>query len=380
MKIAFITTGTINSSISSRALALAKELYKRGNEVSIVSPRFDKYSKFIDEGITQIEGIEIIRPLQIRKVPFEIGLIPYIFSSIKILYHLNPDVIHIFKPTPITISGIFFKYIKKIPVIVDADDLDSEVMRIEGHNSIMIILVTISEIILFYQSSAITVASQYLSKFYKKKYKNRIIKYMPNGADFTLSDVIQTDTLSKNRVIFVGNLNRINILEPLLYAIKNIKLQKIFINVIVIGDGQYLNYFKKLSKKLFISKDIKFFGFIPQNKLYKYVKVGDIGYCYMPNEITAQACSNMKVFQYMQLGATPLVSNVGDLPNYIFNGKAGYIAKHSNIKSLTDTICLAMSEIKKRKEKIEFSLEHGKKQYSWPVLGKELELLYKKLV
>jgi len=138
MKIAFMTSGTIKSSISYRPLSLAKELYKRGHEVYILAPRFDKYSKFKDEGITEIDGVKIIRPLQLRSLSFEMGLIPYMISSAIKLYKINPDVIHIYKPNPITLVGLLQKFIKKTPFILDTDDIDSEVMKVEKNNILKI--------------------------------------------------------------------------------------------------------------------------------------------------------------------------------------------------------------------------------------------------
>src|SRR5258708_32738500 len=104
MKIAFITSGTITSSLSSRPLALGKALQKRGHNVSIYAPRLDKYSQFIDEKISEIDGVTIMRPFQARTSFFEIGLIPYIASSIISLEKLRPDIIHVSKSNPVTRS------------------------------------------------------------------------------------------------------------------------------------------------------------------------------------------------------------------------------------------------------------------------------------
>ena len=136
MKIAFMTSGTIRGPFSYRSLAFGKELLKKGHEVYIVAPRFDKYSKFQDEGITNIDGIKIIRPWQIKNVPFILGLIPYMISSIILLHRINPDVVHINKPNPITIIGLVLKLTRGKRIIFDTDDIDSEVMRIEKNSQI----------------------------------------------------------------------------------------------------------------------------------------------------------------------------------------------------------------------------------------------------
>ncbi len=375
MKIAFITSGTIKSSISYRCLAFAKEFVNRGHNVSIFSPRFDKYSKFKDEEITEIDEVKIIRPLQMKILPFELGLIPYILSTIYLLHKMDPDIIHIYKATPITILGLFLKLTRKKIVIFDTDDLDSVVMKIEKNPPLKIKLVELSEKILVKYASAIVTGSKYLQTLYSSQDRNKIVKHIPNGAEFMINYKIVPGKISEKRIIFIGNINRINILEPLFMAVKDMKEKKIYPSVRIIGDGTYLPYFKNLAKKLNLHH-IEFLGRIPQNELYKYVRVGDIGYSYMPNEETQKACSNMKVFQYMQFGAVPVVSNVGDLPLYVSYGKAGYIAEHSNIEDLTKVLSNSVMNKEDRTKKIYYSQKNSSRIYSWKALSLKLENLY----
>lgn len=375
MKIAMITPGTINSSLAYRPLSLAKALQKRGHEVSVLAPRFDKYSHFKDEHITEIEGVKIIRPVQIPGISFELGLLPYIISSMIALYRVHPNIIHIYKPNPITIPGLLLKFLQKTPVVLDADDLDSEVMKIEQNSSAKIKLVAISEKIAAFHANAITAASQYLQKQYTQRYAKKPVVHIPNGADFPQRKPVKT--VSKN-IVFIGNMNRINILEPLFYAVQTLQNKHIPAKVIIIGDGKYLKYFKKLSTKLGIAKKINFVGHIAQNELHRYIKHGNIGYAYMPNEPTIQACSSMKVFQYMQYNAIPLVSNVGDFPLYTYQGKAGYIAKANDQQSLEKTLITALAN--KNETKIAYARKYATKDYQWTNLAKKVETLYKKLL
>ncbi|HEX8965968.1 MAG TPA: glycosyltransferase, partial [Patescibacteria group bacterium] len=236
MRIIFLTSGTINSSLSYRPLSFAKELVKKGHEVFIVAPRFDKYSNFIDEKVTHFTGVKIIRPLQIKALSFELGLIAYIISSIYFIFKLKPTIVHIFKPNPITIGGLLLKFIKKTPVILDVDDLDSEVMKVENNSKLKVKLVEISERIALKHSSGITVASTFLQKLYAKT--NKPISIISNGAEFNVLKKQSAKPLLENTIVFIGNINRINILEPLFYATKNLANKKIKISVKIIGSGE----------------------------------------------------------------------------------------------------------------------------------------------
>lgn len=376
-----MSSGTINSSITYRVLAVAKELIKKNYDIYIFALRFDKYSNFKDERISEINGIKIIRPWQIRCPVFELSLLSYIFSSIVYLLKINPDIIHIYKPNPVTIISLFMKLIKQVPIVLDTDDIDSEVMKIEKKSFLTVKLVKISEEISARYSNGIIGASKYLYNYYSSKYKNKIVTYIPNGADFAYFNDSQNNIKFGNKIVFVGNINRINILEPLFYSLKEMKEKNkyIKINTVIIGSGKYLNYFKNLSKKLKLTKNITFIGFIPQNKLYNYIKRGDIGYCFMPDELTIKACSSMKIFQYMQFGAVPIVSNVGDLPVYIFHGRAGYIAKAGSSSSLTNSLIKALSDKNERMKKIKYAVINAKKRYKWSILASKIEGVYKNL-
>ncbi len=376
MKIVFMTSGTVKSSISYRPLAIARELVKKGHDTYIFAPRFDKYSNYTDERIAKISAVSIVRPIQINFFGFEISLLSYIISSLYLLLRLQPDVVHINKPNPITITGLVVKLFGK-SVVVDVDDLDSEVIKIEMGSKARVILVQLSDYMTTQFADAIIVASKFLKTLYSSKNKNKKVSYIPNGAEFEHPEkLINVKSMSVNRIVFIGNINRKSILSPLFYAIEKLKHQDIRLQVVIIGDGNYLSYFKKLAKNLGIAKDVEFVGRIPRKKLGKYVKVGDIGYSYMPNEITVKACSSMKVFQYMQFGVVPLVSNVGDFPLYVFRGKAGYIAKHSNINALADELRKAIADRTGRKNKINFALTNAPKVYKWQVLADKTERAY----
>lgn len=376
MKILFMTPGTIKSSFSYRSVAFGQELVKRGHEVFIIAPKFDKYSQYKDAMLTELKGIKILRPLQPINLPFDLSIMLYMLTSILLISKLKPDLVQIYKPTPITITGLLLKLFFKTKVVFDTDDIDSEVMKIEGASKIKIELIKLSEAIVTKYTDAIVTGSEYLRKYYSKKFKNKPIVHIPNGAEFENINTLRIHKNYNRRIVFLGNINRINILEPLFSSLKKLYSQKIKFNAIIIGNGTFLNYFKELSKENKIENQIQFLGHIPQNKLDKYIQVGDIGYSYMPNELTQKACSNMKVFQYMQFGAVPIVSDIGDLPLYTFFGKAGYIAKNSNIESLTMNLKDALSDTKTRIAKIKYGLDHAKATYKWSVLTDKLEKLY----
>jgi glycosyltransferase involved in cell wall biosynthesis len=371
MKITFFTSGSIRSNFSYRALTLAGFLRASGHKVSIVTPQADKYNDFKPEKIREINGIKIIQPFQFVSKRLEINLLPYILSAVLSIIRNKADVIYIYKPTPISIVGILGKIFHHSTVVVDMDDLGAQVMKHEGHPWYQQKLVGLSEYLAVRYADRIIAASTYLFKVYKKQYPRKPIYLLPNGAESSLFKRIITSKQKKN-IVFLGAINQPEILDPLFEILPEIVKKHPDVHVTIIGDGTYLSYFKNKCKSPAISSTVSFTGWLPLMEVQKYLRGGDIGYCYMPDEFTNRAASNMKVAQYMARGVLPLVSRVGDLPSYVGYGKVGYIALPDNSQSLLKTI-LAALDSRERRQKAKEAQSFAKEHFEWKKLATSFE-------
>ncbi len=349
MKITFITSGSVLSNFTYRALQLSRSLQKRGHEVSIMAPVADKYNNFKSEKVTDIDGVKIIQPFQFKTKRLEINLIPYILHAAYIMIRNKSDLIYIYKPTPISIVGLLGKLLYKTETILDMDDLGSEVMKIEGRPAYQLKLVKWCEDISAKYCDKIVTASTYLKNYFEKIFPEKPILVMSNGVNDEWFEPLVFSNFKK-RIVFFGALNRKNILEPLFDVLPNVIKYHPDINILIIGDGKFLEYFKDKVLSLSLGSHVEFTGWLDVSKAKERLKAGDIGYNYMPNEITTRAASNMKVPQYMSRGVVPLVSNVGDLASYVDFGRAGYICEPNNLKALENKIILALSDIDRIKK------------------------------
>lgn len=371
MKITFLASGTVNSNFTYRVLQLSRALHIRGHEVMIIAPSADKYNNFVFEKVDIIDGVKIFQPFQFKTHRLEINLLPYLFHTAYTLLRNRTDLIYIYKPTPISIIGLVSKFFYKTPVMLDMDDLGSEVMKIEGHPKYQQKLVAWCEHLAAKHANRVVVASTYLRDMYQKQFPFKPIYVMPNGADASWFKDLEYSK-EKKRIVFMGAMNRQNILEPLFDVLPELLKKHSDLTVLIIGDGKYLSYFKKKALNLSINHAIIFTGWLPINEAYKHLYAGDIGYNYMPNEITIKAASNMKVAQYMARGMVPIVSDVGDLPAFVDSGKAGYIAQPSNLIDLKDQMLFAIDDeerlVKAQRAQI-FAHEH----FKWDLLTEQFE-------
>lgn len=367
MKITFLVSGNVRSNFSYRALALAKALHTLGHEISIIAPNADKYNNFISESIHSIDGIKILQPFQFATKRLEINLIPYLFGAAKMVLQEKSDLVYIYKPTPISIVGFVTKLFRRTPVIVDMDDLGSEVMRIENHPWYQRQLVQWSEKIALNHADRLVVASSYLFDKYRREFPKKPMHIMSNGIE---SDWITEPIPSeeKKRIVFLGSINRKSILKPLFDVLPEIIKKHPDVKVLIMGDGQYLEYFRQKAKDLKISSHVTFTGWLEITEARLRLRTGDIGYTYMPDEITIKAASNMKVPQYMSRGVVPFVSNIGDLPAAIDFGKAGYICEADNIEVLKKAILHALEDKDRLKKAQQAHILAGEK-FNWDNLA-----------
>ena len=371
MKITFLVSGNIRSNFSYRALSLARSLRKEGHEISVIAPKADKYNNFVSEDIKEIDGVIIKQPFQFSTKRLEINLLPYLFGVFWLLVFDNSEYIYIYKPTPITVIGLCAKLFRKAKIIVDIDDLGSEVMKLEGQPVLRRKLVEWSEKLALAHTDALVVASTYLYDLYHTQFPNTPIQLMANAVSEDWFEPT-VDSKAPKRIVFMGSIDRKGILEPLFSVLPKVIATYPDTEVTIIGDGDSLSYFKKMAMDLHMDSHILFTGWLQIEKARAYLQKGDIGYNYMPDEVTIRAASNMKVPQYMARGVVPLVSEVGDLPRTVGFGSGGYVCKPDDDEAFEATLREALKDTDRIK-KADMARSLASENLSWDAAARTFE-------
>jgi glycosyltransferase involved in cell wall biosynthesis len=374
MKILFFVSGTVRSNFSYRALALARSLHERGYETAIVAPSADKYNKFVpDEKLGEIDGVKIHQPYQWKTKIMILNLIPYLFSALYRVLKERADIVYIYKPTPISIVGIAGKLFRKTTLVLDMDDLGSEVMKVEGHPWYQRALVQFSEWLAARCADKIVVASTFLYNHYQALFPRKSVYHMPNGIGSEWLVPIEAKAFDKRRIVFLGAINRKSILEPLFDVLPYLIAVRPDLEVLIMGDGSERSYFEEKVSLLGIKPYVTFIGWVSFDEAKARMMPGDIGYAYMPNERTVIAANNMKVSQYMSRGVIPMVSAIGDLPYMVDNGAVGYIAQAGNLASLKESFLAALNDADVRNRSARARL-FAEQHYNWDSLAEGLDM------
>jgi glycosyltransferase involved in cell wall biosynthesis len=279
--------------------------------------------------------MRVVRPLQFNTRSQVINFLPYMLSALLALLSLRADVIHLYKPTPLTIVGVVGGMRRRTVLILDMDDLGSRVMARQGNPSWAVKLVAWCERRAACSSDGIVAASSFLKQRYEDLYPAKPILWVPNGAQ----RLFQSAPSPEQRIVFLGSIDNREVLSPLLQATREARnAHGINPRVHVIGDGAQRRYFESLADSMGIADSVQFHGWVDASDLKSMVSFGDLGYCCVPDDDAYKAASSQKVFNYMSYGVVPVVNEVGDLPYYVDYGRAGYVVSSDLLETLVNAL------------------------------------------
>jgi glycosyltransferase involved in cell wall biosynthesis len=375
MNILMLATATPNSSLTHRPAALGHELVRRGHTVTMIAPSSDKHSGWKLDKPTNMGGIRMLYPWQLRTKSASLNLLPYIVGAALTVLWQRADVIYFSKPTPATIVGLLGKWRRGTPVVLDMDDLGAEVMKNEGQPALMWRLVMACERLAARQANGIVGASRLLVRLYQAIYQNKPVLRLPNGVDPSEFTPAAAPDGRRPRIIFFGVLNQTQVLGPVLEALPQViaAMGRDNVMVEILGDGRSRGELEAQAHKLGLSANVIFRGWTTFGQLPQYVSAGDIALSVMPESHTTAACSNQKVFQYMAMGLCPVVSDVGDLPLYVESGQAGLVVPAGDRPAIAQAIVSLLMQPDKRAKLSQRGRELAQTRYAWSTLATQLE-------
>ncbi len=373
MNILITVSATPHASLTHRALNFGAQLAKRGHNVTMLAPRYDKYSKFEADMAANLQGVRMRYPWHPKtRLPL-VGLAVYMLTSSIMVLTSPADLGYVFKPTPISLTGFWLKMRHK-PMLADFDDLGQEVMELEGQPGFMAKLVGLSERLAAKWASGLSVASTLLERELTATHKGKPVSLISNGVN--MADFTPTPASHDPKIVFFGALGRTNLLAPAIEAIAKIaSAGHSHVQAEILGDGPAKSELEALSTKLGASNVITFRGWTKPSEVSKYAHSGDIALCIMPDERTTAACSNQKIFQYGALGLSVIATTVGDLPLYLDNGTAGSLVKPGDARELATAITNLLENPRLRTGLASTLTNRIQERYTWAVLGEQVSQL-----
>lgn len=180
------------------------------------------------------------------------------------------------------------------------------------------------------------------------------------------------------RIIYIGSLDKNRNLKTLICSFKIVIEEFKDVKLLIVGKGDGELELRNLVKKIHLSNDIIFTGYVPYEEVRKYIAISDIGISPIPNINMFKISSPLKLYEYMGMGL-PVIANkeIFAHKNAIEKSNCGLLVKYK-----IEEFARAMITLLKNPKKAKFLGENGKKwvvkHRSYKQLAKDIEKEYKK--
>jgi len=293
------------------------------------------------------------------------AVISFTFLGPIILRNQKYDIIFVYGNSPLTtaISALFFRYLKKIPVILWLQDLWPESIKASGYKLFPLLIIFIKKIINFIYQNVDLILCQSRSFISHLTKNHEIEKEKICLLRNTIDDIFRKnkeinlnllpDELLKNEssfnILFTGNIGEAQSIETILGASEEVERAKKNINFVMVGGGSKLEIFKKevLNRGL---KKILFLDEHPWENMPSFINFCDVLLISLnDSEIFEKTIPN-KLQSYLASGKPILGSLNGESAEIINESNSGISVESGDSIKLARKAIL-MSEMNKEELK-----------------------------
>ncbi|MGB9727760.1 MAG: glycosyltransferase family 4 protein, partial [Nitrososphaeria archaeon] len=346
---------------------VSKILARKGYNVMVIS--YKHPNRFHNE---IIDGVQIFRigPFPVKGIqPY---LIRAIFSTYGIVVKgltLDYDIIMANQTFPLIPSYIVSK-IRRKNVVAVFHDIYGLGFSLNEKGFIKGFVRGIAELVAIKLNYNIilTVSESTKKKLVHVGVKEDKIHVVGGGVNLESIDSVKAQKSSKPTIIFVGRLVRLKKVENLLLAFKNILSKIPETELYIVGSGPQEKMLKDLAKRLDLSSNVHFTGFVPEKEKIKLIKNAWVlvqpsiaeGFGLVLAE--ANACR------------TPVVAvDSGGPREVVIDGVTGFLVKPNDVKQLTEKILEILSDKTKMYRMGEDGRKAVEEKYTWEKVAEKVE-------
>jgi glycosyltransferase involved in cell wall biosynthesis len=349
---AFKPKGTV----SVRAFFIARALVKRGHRLAILMAPYDNLAdsgrSWEQEGVC-LENMRLRRNDTWRQVTVPMGMA-------RRATHLNPDVIHVFKPIGYSgLTGLYLRTFSRRPLVLDTDDWEGTGgwNDVNPYPALWKRLFDWQERWLARHASAVTVASRTLqTQVWGFGVEPARVIYLPNGPDARLqarADVSREEKAALRArlgvgdaplALYLGHIPHGSDLDLALEALARVHGQLPQARMVIAGVGDGLPALRAQAQELGISDRVLFPGWVEPEEVPVYLAAADVAINpYRDTLINRAKCAG-KVVAAMAMGRTVITSRLGENLAYIQDGHSGLLTEPGDAGDLARALLAALSD------------------------------------
>lgn len=381
-----------------RSNDICKEWVERGYKITVLTgipnyPEgvfFEGYSLFKNRRETW-NGVDIIRiPIIPRKsgaIMLALNYFSFVFSGFfwSMFTKLNVDEVFIYETSPATqaLPAVWYARRKKIKCMMYVLDLWPENVASILNTQNKILLGGIGKMMryIYKRCDVIFTSSQSFIKkicdlgipkeklvFWPQYAEEFYCKYEGNEQ---IDDIPQDGVLN---LTFAGNVGFAQGLEVLVQTAKILKKEEDYVRFNIIGDGRYMETFRKEIKEANVQEYFNFLGRKPATDIPKYFSKSDASLITLGKSEVFAMTIPAKVQSSMACGMPIIASIDGEAQGAIENAQCGYCGEAGSAEKLVENIMkFKDSSIVEREQFSRNATMYFKKNYEKNMLLDKIE-------
>ena len=374
-----------------RYFPIAKYLVKAGYPVTIVAlhPNYDSLSEkqFVQDGV-KVHYVSQMHIFKDENQTSYFGPLRLIWLSIKATWKLfNAAISHrygiilIGKPHPMNgVAGIFAGRMRRSKIIVDCDDYEAASNHYTSKWQKGIVQLFEDGIPKF--ADIVTTNTHFTEqRLMGLGINSKNLYYIPNGIDperFTEPEPKDVEKLArklnlngKQVVAYIGSLNLSNhSVDLLLKAFASLSKSLESAQLLIVGGGSDRETLEQLSHELGIAGHTHFVGRVPSDKVPIYYRLADVTIDPAIDTDATRGRCPLKIFESWAMGVPFVTADVGDRRSLAGLPYAIEICLPNNVKALSTSIKMILSDNIHAKELSLLGIERVK-AYSWSEISQE---------
>lgn len=344
-----------------KGLLFAKELVSRGFDVEVITG-FPNYpgGKLYNGYRLKLVQKETIDGVLVTRVPLFpshnksklgriINYISFAFSSLfyGLIFAKRPDVIYAYHP-PLTvgISVSIIKFFRRVPVILDIQDMWPDTLKATGMINNLRVLGLVTKICNLIYSSVTKIVV--LSPGFKKLLidrgvPNSKIEIIYNWADERVLRNINNQASAELvgidgfKVMFAGNIGKAQGLDVILDAALLLKVEEPRAHFIILGRGLELNKLKRSAAAMNLD-NVHFLPSVDMEKVGYFLNSADALLIHLNSNPLFEITIPGKTQAYMAVGKPIIMGVRGDASNLVSRADCGFCFEPENSAALVSAV------------------------------------------
>lgn len=230
---------------------------------------------------------------------------------------------------------------------------------------------------IFRRATRIQTISNYLADFARGMGTKKPIVVIPNGVDTDLfAKSYSWSELEdiKNRLgkvvddvylITASRLVEKNGVSDVIEALPRLPAK---VKFLVLGSGALEKQLRDLAAHLNVLDRVKFIGFVEHKDLPKYLKISDI----FIRPSLSEGLGNSFI-EAMAAGIPVIGTPVGGIPDFVTDGKTGFLCEVKSPKSIAEVVQNIMYNSRLRQDVVANARELVSKNYNWDLIARRMK-------